>query len=369
MDVSRPKEDEGQVVLLKGGFLRKLRGISLVEKLMFTRNLAVMIGAGLPLTRALTILAGQTQSEKFGNVLLAVCSDLSKGVGLGDSFAKFPYVFNDLFVNMIRVGEIGGTLEGTLKLLGEQMKKDHDLRSKVKGAMIYPSVVVSAMMLVGVLMMIFVVPTLAETFRDIGIELPFSTRLVIGASDFLVAYWYIALLGLIGFIFMVRAYFRTPQGKHAMDYILMRTPIFKGITTKLNTAAFARTLSSLIDAGVSIVKSLEITANTLGNHYFKDAIQGSMLLVEKGKTLRETLEPHQDVFPVMVIQMIAVGEETGKLSGVLRQLATFYEEEVDNATKNLSSVLEPVIMVFLGAFIGFFAISMISPMYSLSGSI
>jgi len=362
------KKTEPAVKWTLAVLMKRVRGISLTEKLMFTRNLSVMIGAGLSLTKALDILGGQAQSQKFSDILNMISLDVSRGEGLASSFAKFPDVFNDLFVNMIRVGEIGGTLENALKILGDQMKKEHDLRSKVRGAMIYPSVVIIAMSLVGVLMMIFVVPTLAATFSDLNVELPVSTRFVIGTSLFLQQFWYLALLAVAGIVFGLRAFLKTKRGKDSLDFILMRTPIIQELTIKINSAAFARTLSSLIDSGVAIVKSLEITANTLGNHYFADALRMGVQTVQKGKTLRETLAAFPDIYPQMIVQMIAVGEETGRLSAVLKQLALFYEEEVDNTTKNLSSVIEPFIMILIGGVIGFFAVSMISPMYSLSNA-
>lgn len=349
-------------------FIDQLRGVSLKEKIMFTRNLGVMISAGLPLVKALELLSRQSQTPKFKNIISVVADDLKKGTSLADAFEKQPSVFSDLYINMIRVGEIGGTLDNSLKILAEQLKREHDLKSKIKGAMIYPAVIMSAVFVVGVLMMIFVVPQLASTFLELGIELPWTTQLVIGLSNFLQHFWYLFILIVLGIIFGLRTVLRTSYGKKFFDWLLLKTPIISSLTVKVNSAMFSRTLSSLIESGVAIVKSLEITANTLNNYYFRNSLKEAANMVQKGKTLTEILNV-SPYFPLLLTQMAAVGEETGQLTNVLKQLALFYEEEVELTTKNLSSIIEPFIMIVIGGFIGFFAVSMIQPMYSMVNAI
>lgn len=346
-----------------------LGGVSLVEKMMFTRNLQVMIAAGLPLPRAMEVLSSQAKSKKFKEAISAVKEEISKGKSFSDSLARFPRVFSELFQSMVRVGEESGTLEEVLKVLSSQMERQHELSSKIQGAMIYPAVIICAMLGIGVLMLIMVVPQLSATFKELNIELPLTTRLVIGLADFLIKRWYLFILIVIFAAFLFWQTIQTKIGKRILDNLSLKVPIISPIVRKSNAAYTVRTLSSLIAAGVPIVRALEITAGTLGNAQYKTAIDAAGEQVRKGGKLSEALKPYGNIYPIMVIQMIAVGEETGETSSILVKLADFFEEEVGNATKNLASVIEPVLMLIIGAVVGFFAISMVQPMYSMLGAI
>ena len=344
-------------------------GVSLTEKIFFTRNLRVMIKAGLSLPRALETFTLQVKNQKFKKALLNIREEVVKGKNFSETLTKHPAIFSELFQSMVRVGEESGTLEDVLKVLSQQMEREYELKSKIKGAMIYPAVIILAMLGIGILMLVVVVPKLAETFKELNIELPMTTRLVIGLANFLVEKWYLAIIILFLFLFLFWRAMKTKTGKKIIDTLVLKIPIISSIVRKTNSASTARTLSSLITAGVPIVRSLEITAGTLGNIYYQAAIKEVAEKVRKGEKIAQALKPYENIYPSIVIQMVAVGEETGETSNVLNQLAEFFEEEVSNATKNLAAVIEPIIMIVIGATIGFFAVSMIQPMYSMLGAI
>lgn len=346
-----------------------LNHVSLVEKMLFSRHLSVMVSAGLSLTKALGALSKQTKNTHFSKIITDVASRVQSGSQFADALAAYPKVFSDIFVNMIKVGETGGNLEEVLLLLSSQMKKDHELISKVRGAMTYPAVIVVAMVGIGIAMMIFVVPKLLSTFEEMQVELPASTKMIILISNLLSNHLFLFLGGLFGLIFALYFGFKSRQGKHAFQTILLKMPIFGNISKKLNSARFARILSSLIKSGVPIVKALNITAQTLKNYHFKESLETAARKVQKGEPLSQTLSKYKSLYPHMVIQMVEVGEETGTISDILDKLAEFYEEEVQNITENLSSIIEPILMIIIAGAVGFFAISMITPMYSLLNSI
>ncbi|XOB41996.1 MAG: type II secretion system F family protein [Candidatus Nealsonbacteria bacterium] len=343
--------------------------VSLTEKMMFTKNLQVMIAAGISLPRALGILALQTKSKKFEKALFNVAEEITRGKSFSDSLQKHPDIFSELFISMVKVGEEAGTLEEVLKTLTQQMEREYELKSKIKGAMIYPAVIICAMIGIGFLMLVMVVPKLAETFRDLNVELPPTTKLVISFGTFLAEKWFFGILIVIGLFFVFRIILKTKRGKRMVDFLSLKIPIISPIIRKTNSAYTVRTLSSLFASGVPIVRTLEIVSAALGNIYFREAIAESAEKVRKGSKLSEALKPYQDIYPSIIIQMIEVGEETGETSEVLGKLADFFETEVGNATKNLSAVIEPVLMLIIGAMVGFFAISMIQPMYSMLGAI
>ena len=350
-------------------FVEQFGHISLVEKMMFSRNLAIMIKAGLSLNQALNVLAQQTKSPKFKKIISRIATDIQQGKSFSESLSKHPKVFNDLYVNMVKIGETSGNLNEILRSLAEQMKKDHDLISRVRGAMIYPAVIIAAMIGIGIIMMIVVVPKLTEVFVEMKIELPLSTRVIIGVSNFLQHNLIFSFIFLSVFIFFARLSMRIKSVKKFLHNIILHLPIFGSLSRKINSARFARNFSSLVESGVAIVKSLEITAGTLSNLYFKESLIASAQQVKKGKELSETLSCYTNLYAPMIIQMTSVGEKTGDLAGILNNLADFYEEEIDNITKNLSSIIEPIIMLVVGAAVGFFAISMIQPMYSMMGGV
>ncbi len=343
--------------------------VSLPEKMMFTRNLQVMVAAGLPLPRALETLTTQTKSKKFRRALLDIKEQILKGKNFSDSLNNWPNIFSELFRNMIKVGEEAGTLEEVLKILAQQIEREYELKSKVKGAMIYPAVIICVMIGIGILMLVTTVPQLAETFEELNIELPLTTQIVIGLAKFLTTKWYLVILIIIILMSLLSQGLKTKRGKRVMDSLILKMPIVSPIIKKTNSASTTRTLSSLISAGVPIVRALEITSGTLGNIFYKNAINQSAQKVRKGEKLSEALKPYQDIYSPIIVQMVAVGEETGETSTVLGKLADFFEDEVGRTTQNLASVIEPVLMVIIGGVIGFFAVSMIQPMYSMLGAI
>ena len=345
------------------------RKVSLVDKIFFTRNLQIMITAGMPLPKALRVLSEQTQNKKFEKAIKDIENEVIKGQTLSDSLSRHRNIFQDLFISMIKVGEESGTIEKVLKNLTYQMEREKELVSKVKGAMTYPLVILVLMVLIGIAMMVIVVPKLMSVFKEMNVELPATTRFIMGMGGFFSKYWY-GLFIVFGLGYLAkRGLSKSKSFKKNIDGLILRVPVISEIIKKINTATTARTLGSLIDAGVPIVKSLEIVADTMGNYYYNEAILKSAREVQKGKKLSDSLNPYQNIYPSIMIQMIAIGEETGDTSGILTKIADFYEEEVSNITKNLSSIVEPVLMVIIGVAVGFFAISMLQPMYSMMGSI
>ena len=339
--------------------------VSLKDKIMFTRNLKVMISAGISLPKALRTLALQAKNRKLKTALAKTSEEIIKGKNFSDTLKQYPEAFSDLFCNMDRVGEESGTLEENLGVLTRQMEREYNLKSKIKEAMVYPAVVIAAMAGIGIMMLIVVVPKLAKTFAELELELPITTRVVIGLGTFLVEKWYLAILILIVSIIFAQTVFKQKKGKKMFDGLILKIPVVSQIVKKTNATYTVRTLSSLITAGVPLVRALEIVAGTLSNYYFKAAITQSIERVKKGEKLSSTLKPYQNLYPLIVIQMIEVGEETGETAKILEKLGDFFEEEVTNATKNLTAVIEPVLMLIIGGVVGFFAVSMVQPMYSM----
>jgi type IV pilus assembly protein PilC len=357
----------------KKNFLNNLLNLNfgkvpLKEKMFFVRNLAVMINAGLALSRALDALVQQTSSKKLSRIIQEVVASIRKGNTFADSLSNYPKEFSNLFVNMIRVGETAGNLEEVLKTLYLQMKKEHALRSKVKGALVYPAVIVVAMVAVGTLLMIYVVPSLAATFQDLNAELPATTKVVIWLSENLVSNWYFFLIGLVVLVIGLRFAFKTKSGKEFASLIGLNIPLIGPLIKKVNSARFSRTLSSLVKAGIPIVRALEITSNTLTNRKYAKAASRASEVVQKGGQLSSVVAEYPKLFPPMIVQMISIGEETGTIASLLARVAVFFENEVSQTTKNMSAIIEPILMVVIGLVVGFFAISMIQPMYSLVGS-
>jgi len=344
-------------------------GVSLTEKLMFTRNLQVMITSGLPLPRALETLALQSKNKKFKKALLEIREKVVKGSNFSDTLSDYPQIFSELFQNMIKVGEETGGLDEVLKILSRQMEREHELKSKIQGALIYPAVIIMTMIGIGILMLIMVVPQLAETFEELNIELPITTKVVISLGTFLAGNGILAFIVIIVISIFVLLISRTKSGKRIIDTIFLKIPIASPLVKKTNSANTIRALSSLIASGVPIVKSLEIVSGTLGNIYYREAVLEVAEKVRKGEKLSSAFKPYDSIYPPIVFQMIEVGEETGETSSILSKLADFFEEEIGNATKNLAAVIEPVLMLIIGGVIAFFAISMVQPMYSMLGGI
>lgn len=339
------------------------------EKVVLTRNLGAMIDAGLSLTRALSVLERQSRNPKLKMVLAGVAGDIKKGGNFHTALKAYPKVFSALFVSMVRAGEESGKLADSLKLISAQLERTYTLKKKIRGALIYPSIIVVAIIIIGILMLVYVVPTLTQTFDELGAELPKTTQGVIAVSDFLTQHTLIALL--IPILIGGSGYFalRTRRGRRAWHYSVLRIPIIGELVKEVQSARTARTLSSLLSSGVEIVSAISITEEVMQNSYYKDVLRRAQNDVQKGSQLSASFSENEDIYPILVGEMISVGEETGKLPDMLSRLAEFYESEVEQKTKDMSTIIEPFLMVFIGAVVGFFAISMIAPIYSLSDSI
>lgn len=356
-------EQESKKTSAAGGRLKFFWGISLKDKMMFAKHLGVMLSSGLSIPRALNVISGQTKSRRFRKILAKIEEDVKTGNTLADSLSGSG-AFDDLSVNMIRVGEVGGSLEEVLALLADQLEKEHNLLSKVRGAMYYPSVIFVVMIGIGIAMMTYVVPQLTSVFSDVEATLPASTQMIINVSSFMAAHKLLVLFLFVFAVFGLVFFFKTKFGKRVSAFLFLKIPIVKNTAIKVNNARFARIYSSLIKSGVPVVESLKIISETLTNRYYQDAFRKFMVEVQKGKPLHEELATFPKLFPMLVVQMVEIGEETGKTVEILGDLAHFYEEEIDQVTKNLSSIIEPVLMVVIGAAVGFFAISMLTPIYS-----
>ena len=291
------------------------------------------------------------------------------GSPFSDSLARFPGIFNELFVNMVRVGETGGNLEEVLIILANQLEKEHDLLRKVRGALVYPAVILVAMLGIGVVMMIFVVPQITKIFADMNVELPLLTKFVLNLSNLLVKYWLLVILTSVILAVGLKIFLITKPGKKIGGLITINLPLIGKIVVKLNCARFCRIYSSLLKSGVSVTKSLEILSKTLNNFYYQRTFLRAVEGVQKGINLSKIIYAEKKIFPILVPQMIEVGEETGKTEEVLAKLAEFYEEEVSQITKNLSSIIEPILMLLIGSAVGVFAVSIIKPMYSIMENI
>jgi type IV pilus assembly protein PilC len=346
----------------KFGFGGKVKDKDIV---VFTRQFATMIDAGLPLVQALEILSTQVENKSFGKVLAQVKIDVESGSTYADALKKHPRVFSELYANMVAAGEAGGILDTILNRLAAYIEKAMKLKKKVKGAMVYPAVVSSIAVLVIAVIMIFVVPTFSKMFTSLGGTLPLPTRIVIGLSNFIAGIGGLLVFGAIVAIvvFMVQVR-RTEKGQHITDKILLRLPIFGMLINKVAVAKFTRTLGTLVSSGVPILDGLEITAKTSGNKVIEYAIMEVRKGVMGGKTLAEPITKAK-VFPPMVTHMIAVGESTGALDAMLGKIADFYDDEVDAAVSNLTAMMEPMLMVFLGGAVGFIVVSMYLPIFKL----
>jgi type IV pilus assembly protein PilC len=350
-------------------FELKLGRVKMKDKIVFANNLSAMVSAGLPLSRALSVMARQTSNKYFKKVIGEIEAKIGRGESLSQALANYPKIFPEVFVAMVAAAEETGRLPEALKLVGEQLEKSYALRRKIIGAMIYPSVIVVAIIVIGILMMIFLIPTLSATFRELNVPLPLSTKLVIGLSDFLVNNVFVVIIGLLFLVGLLAWLPKTKPGKRVFDRLLLHLPFINNLTRQVNSAVIMRTTSSLVSAGVSLTKTMEVTEKVVQNYYYKQVMVEALDKVQKGIPLSVIFSAHQNLFPIFASEMSAVGEETGKMPEMLLKGALFFEDEVDQVTKNLSTIIEPVLMIIIGVAVGIFAISMIGPMYSLSSAI
>jgi type IV pilus assembly protein PilC len=343
-------------------------GVKDKDMVTFTRQFATMIDAGLPLVQCLEILGGKTENKTFAKVINKVRMDVEGGSTFADALKKHPRVFTELYVNMVAAGEAGGILDTILDRLAGYIEKSMALKKKVKSAMTYPAVIVVVAVLVVSVLMIFVIPSFAKMFTEFGGTLPAMTRIVINISNWIARFWIIIFGAIILLTIAVRRFYRTNRGRDMIDAALLKIPLIGTLIRKVAVAKFTRTLGTLISSGVPILEGMDIVARTAGNRVVEKAILRTRSGISEGKTIAEPLQQTK-VFPPMVVQMINVGEASGALDSMLSKIADFYEEEVDTTVAALSSMLEPLLMVFLGVVIGFLVVAMYMPVFKLASTI
>ncbi len=360
---------DDKLKILWDRFLSSFSKVKMIDKIVFAQNLANMIEAGLSLTRSISVMEKQSKNKKLKNIYHEINLDISAGKTFHDALNKWNTIFPPVFISMVKAGEESGNLANSLKSIATQMQATYKLQKKIKGAMMYPSVIFIVMILIGIVMMVFVVPKLTATFADVKAELPGSTKFVIFISEFLKDHFILLPLILLSLMLVIYKVLHTKQGRNLFDRFAINLPIFGTIIKESNSAKTSRTLSSLIGSGVDLIQSVDITKEVLQNNLYKQVMSEVKINVEKGKPMSEVFNKHDNLYPIFVSEMVTVGEETGKLSTMLQGVAVFYETEVDQKTKDLSTIIEPILMVIIGIAVGFFAISMISPMYSVMNNI
>ncbi len=361
--ITTVKEKGKEIALPKFG-----GGIKSKDIAIFTRQFSVMIDAGLPLVQCLDILGQQQENKGFQKILLQIRQDVEGGSSLAEAMRKHPQAFDELYVNMVGAGEAGGILDTILQRLAAYIEKSVKLKGQVKSALVYPVAVVSIAVIVVYVILWKVIPVFSSLFEGLGAQLPFLTRAVVAASNFIGRFWWLIFILLFASIFALRQYYATDQGRYQIDKLMLRMPALGLLLRKIAVARFCRTLGTLLSSGVPILDSLEITAKTAGNAVIEEAVFQVRKEVEQGKTLAEPLSKTQQ-FPPMVCQMIGVGEHTGAMDTMLSKIADFYEDEVDSAVEGMMSLIEPVIIAFLGVVIGLIVVAMYLPMFSLISQI
>ena len=369
--------DRGLIVVsIKEGFgldLEKLneiniRGVPMKDKVVFMRQMATMVGSGLPLTRALEIMHMQASNPLFTKTLKTVLKSVESGKTLADSFREQEEIFDEITINLIEAGEESGNLETILEKLATELEEKNSLGSKIKSAMIYPAIILFVIIAVVILMMFVLVPSMAEIYKDFDAELPWTTQLLMNMSSFFVNYWWAVVVILVVLVVGIKYYLDTDKGKRNFDKLILKVPGVGSIVAKMQLSQFTRILSLLLSSGLSILKSLELTASSLSNQMFRDTVIEAKNEIEKGGALAIPIA-RSEYFPLLVSSMIAVGEETGEMDSVLAKVSEYYKEEVNTATSNLSSILEPLFLIIMGLAIGFIAMAVYMPMFQLSSAI
>jgi type IV pilus assembly protein PilC len=343
--------------------------VGLADKIFFVQQLGIMVKTGISLAVGLRTLADQTTSKGFKGVLTDVQQSVERGNLLSASLDRYHKIFGDLFINMVKAGEASGKLEEVLRQLFMQMKKDHEIIAKVRGAMIYPLIVITMMVVIGIVVMIYVIPNITGIFKELNIDLPLPTKILIAISDGLLNYWYLFILITAGVVAAITATLRSAGGKRAWHKLKLHIPVIGGIVKKINIARFARTMSSLLKTDIPIVQSFEITAKILSNVLYKEALIGAKEKIKKGIAIRESLSEYVHLFPPVLLQMISVGEETGSIDTILEETAVFYEDDVSRTMNELPAILEPILVVILGVGVGAMAVAIIMPLYSIGQAI
>jgi len=335
------------------------------EKIVFARNLGAMIQAGLAASRALSVMERQTKNAALKKIIINLNEEISKGKTLADAMMAYPKMFSNLFISMVRAGEESGNLADSLKIVALQMDRSYSLSRRIRGALMYPAVVIVLMIIISIVLLTYIVPTLQSTFAGLNVTLPASTQFIVNVSNILRFHGVILSIVVIALIAAFIWWKRRPQGKSVIDYIVLKIPIMGNIVKEVNAARTARTLSSLLTSGVDMVEAVRITTDVVQNVHYKKVLQTAQTTITKGDPLSKVFSENEKLYPTFLTEMMAVGEETGKMGEMLLGVAVFYEDDVEQATKDMSTVIEPLIMVVIGAGVGFFAVAMITPMYSL----
>ncbi len=347
-----------------------LSRVNIKDKINLARNISGMLKAGLPLSRAIDVLIRQSGRKKLlQKTLRAINDDVKAGAPFNAALEKFPRIFPKIFVSMVRAGEESGGLSEALFVVADQMEKTYLIRKKIKGALIYPGIIITLMLAIAILLLIFVVPTLTATFAELNVELPTSTKFVIFLSSLFKNHWLILIIFVALSLGAFPTLARNEKSKRLLDYIVLKIPVIGTIIKETNSARTSRTLSSLLSAGVSFVIAIEITKDVVPNYFHQEVLAKAKDQVEKGDPISDIFSSNEDLYPPFVSEMMSVGEETGKLAETLLSVAKFYEDEVERKTQNISTIIEPVLMVVIGIAVGFFAVSMITPTYSVLSNI
>ena len=349
-------------------FLSNKKPITERDVVIFTRQFSTMVDAGLPLVQCLEILGKQADNPSFGDVIMKIKVDIESGQNLSEAMRRHPKVFNSLFTNLVEAGEAGGILDTILNRLADYIEKSLALKKKVKSAMVYPGAIITVAVTVVAFLMVFVIPTFASMFSSGGAELPGPTAVVMGISNFFTNQWYFILGGPILFFILFKKVYATERGNIEVDRIFLKLPVVGLLIRKVSTAKFSRTLGTLISSGVPLIEGMDICARTSGNKVVELAILNSIEAIKEGETIAAPLA-RENVFPPMVIQMIDVGESAGALDAMLSKIADFYDEEVDTAVENLTALLEPALMVFLGIIVGFIVVAMYLPIFKMGETV
>lgn len=356
-----------KAIPIKEFFLR-FQKVKLKSLVIFARQFSTMINAGLSLVRCLDILAQQTEDLKLRDIIKNIRQSIEDGSTLANAFDQYPQVFSRLFVNLVHAGEVGGVLDNVMQRLSVFLEKDQALKTKIKSAMAYPTVVLGFAVLIVIGLVSFVLPTFINMFEGMELELPLPTKILLAISYFMRKFWYIAIGGTVGSVILLLRYISTPIGKKQYDRFMLKMPIFGPLNSKSSISRFSRTLATLLSSGVPVMQALEVVAKSSGNIVIEEAVMTARVSIREGESIAVPLAESK-VFPPMVTQMIAVGEETGNLDGMLQKISDFYDMEVETTLASLTSLLEPLLMVGIGAVVGFIVISMFLPMFKLIGGI
>lgn len=339
--------------------------VKTIEKINFARNLGSMLTAGLALSRALSVLERQSHNKTFKKILTDIIGEINRGMTFSDSLAKYPRIFPQVFISMVHAGEQSGTLPDSLRVIAEQMDNSYSLERKVRGALIYPAVIFVVMVLIAILMFIFVIPTLMKTFTEMNVTLPFTTRMILEISNIMQDYGILVLIVIIMLGGILYWWSKQAIGKRFNHALILKLPIIGELIQEVNSARTARTLSSLLSAGVPVIESVNIAAEVVQNVHFRAVLIKAKEAIKKGDLMSKVFNDNANLYPVFVAEMMSVGEETGQIAEMLFGVAKYYEDNVNQKTKDMSTIIEPILMVMIGAAVGFFAVSMISPIYSL----